>query len=208
MSKPIKRWFQPQPIITLPSRIKQSAKALAKLLYFRPSYLFLALAVSVLFYEVIFWFLNLGLFQYLISTPHLSWLDKLEIIISSYAGIFTVPLSPLAMALFAVSLLQGVAVAALVFTIKSERAASKSLLKDLGGTGAAGLLAVIGLGCAACGTSLVMPIITFFFATSSVAVANQVGFYSAILALIVSLVTVYLAGYKLSLKEHLVEPKD
>lgn len=76
----------------------------------------------------------------------------------------------------------------------------RSILKDLGGTGIAGVLSVLGLGCAACGTSLVTPILTFLFATSSVAVAEEVGLYSAVLALVASLVTVYLAGLKLSLR--------
>lgn len=119
-------------------------------------------------------------------------------LVGSYSGIFTWPLSPLALTLFAVSVFQGAAVAALVYSIRIERAMQQGFLKEFGGTGVAGAFSVLGLGCAACGTSLVTPILTFFFATSSVAVAEEVGSYSAILALIVSIITVYLAGFKLS----------
>lgn len=119
-------------------------------------------------------------------------------LIGSYAGIFTWPLSPLALTLFAVSVFQGSTAAALIYSIRSERAGQRGFVKEFGGTGIAGALSVLGLGCAACGTSLVTPILTFFFATSSVAVAEEVGLYSAVLALMVSLITVYLAGLKLS----------
>jgi len=136
--------------------------------------------------------------QYLLTSPFLTVGDKIQMLIGSYSGIFTLPLSPLALTLFAVSVFQGVAVAALVYSIRKERAMQRGFLKEFGGTGIAGALSVLGLGCAACGTSLVTPILTFFFATSSVAVAEEVGLYSAVLALIVSLITVYLTGLKLA----------
>lgn len=189
---------RPLPIKSLPKRIWLSFSSLAKLMYFRPAYFFLAAVVSVVFYEFIFWFLNLGLLHYLLTSPFLTVGDKLEMIIGSYSNIFHLPLSPLALTLFAVSIFQGIAVAALVYSIKKERAMQRGLLKEFGGTGIAGALSVLGLGCAACGTSLVTPILTFFFATSSVAVAEEVGLYSAVLALVVSLITVYLTGLKLA----------
>lgn len=189
---------RPLPVRSLHKRIWQSFTALVKLLYFKPSYFFMAAGVSIVFYELIFWFLNLGLLQYLLTSPFLTVADKFGMLIGSYYGIFSVPLSPLALTLFAVSVFQGVAVVALVYSIRKERSMRKSILKDFGGTGVAGVLSVLGLGCAACGTSLVTPILTFFFATSSVAVAEEVGLYSAVLALVVSLITVYLTGLKLS----------
>lgn len=169
-----------------------------RLLYFKPAYLFLAAGSSVIFYELIFWFLNIGLFQYLLTSTYLSFTDKLSTIIGSYAGIFTVPIAPLSITLFIVSVLQGIALATLTYSIRHERSTRASIIRDFGSTGVAGVFSVLGLGCAACGTSLVTPVLTFFFATSSVAAAEQVGLYSAVLALIVSIITVYLAGLKLS----------
>lgn len=186
------------PLKRLPRRIGVSCKVLLKLLYFRPAYLCLALVASFLFYEVVFWFLNAGLLHFLLTTEFLSLSDKVAIVASSYTGIFSLPLAPVTFTLFIVSLLQGVAVAALAYAIRHERGAQKGLAGQFGGTGVAGALSVLGLGCIPCGTSLITPIITFFFATSSAAVADKIGFYAAIAALIISVVTVYLAGIKLA----------
>ena len=186
------------PLKTLPIRIVTAFWALIRLLYFKPLYLLLAAVVSIVFYEIVFWFLNLGLFNYLLTTEFLTIGDKIGIIVGSYSSIFTLPLSSISFTLFLVSVLQGAAVAALVYSIRKERAMNRSIAKEFGGTGFAGVLSVLGLGCVPCGTSLVTPILTFFFASSSVAIAEEVGYYSAVLALIVSLITAYLAGYKLS----------
>jgi hypothetical protein len=182
----------------LPKRIWLSASSLLKLLYFKPLYLLLAVAVSIVFYELIFWLLNISLLNYLLTSPYLSLESKFDMLIGSYGDIFMWPLAPLLITLFIVSILQGVAVAALVYSIKQERSMQSGLLKDFSSTGVAGALSAIGLGCAACGTSLIAPIVTFFFATSSAAIIDKVGIYSALLALIVSLAAVYLAGIKLS----------
>lgn len=186
------------PLRSLHLRIGLSFSTLAKFLYSKPPYLFLAFGVSILFYEFIFWFLNLGLLQYLLTTPYLSIGDKMSVLMGSYSGIFTVPLSVLSLTLFAVSIFQGIAVSALVYSIRQDRSMRRGMLKDFGATGFAGALSVLGLGCAACGTSLVTPILTFFFATSSVAAAEKVGLYSAVLAFVVSIFTLYLTGLKLA----------
>lgn len=184
----------------LPKRIGYSVVALLKLFYFKPQYTLLAAVISILFYELIFWFLNLGLAQYLLTTPFLTIADKLELIVGSYSGIFTYPFSTLAMTLFLVSVLQGLAIAALSCTIRRDQQDKRSILKGLSGTGVAGIFSVFGLGCAACGTSLVMPILTLLFASSSVALAETVGLYSAYVALIAAVISLYLVGLKLSSK--------
>lgn len=178
--------------------VRASFVALAKLLYFRPIYLFTALAVSVIFYELIFWSLNLGLLHYLLTTKFLSFSDKLDVVIGSYSDALSLPLSSITTVLFVVSILQGVTVAAIIYTIRHNRATNRNILKNVGGTGAAGMFSLLGLGCIPCGTSLVTPILTFFFATSSAVVAEKIGFYSAILALVVSVLAAYFAGSKLS----------
>ena len=181
-----------------PKNLSVSIGALLRLLYFKPAYLFLALASAALFYEIIFWFLNLGLAGYLLTSPYLSVLDRLEIIKSSFSGIFGAPFSLLATLLFIVALLQGVATSALTYLIRKERKFNRSFGASLGGAGAAGVFAVLGLGCAACGTSLVTPLLTLLFASSSVALAEQVGMYSAAVALVAAMVSAYLSGRKLA----------
>lgn len=154
--------------------------------------------MSILFYELLFWSLNFGLLQYLATNQFLTPSDKLGIFVGSYTDVFRFPLVPLAALLFIVSILQGVSVAALVYIIRQNRRLDRSFLKELGSSGAAGIMAAIGLGCAACGTSLVTPLLTFLFATSSIAIAETVGIYSAVFAVLLSLTATYLVGLKLS----------
>jgi len=183
---------------SLPTRLWLSLTTLLRFFYFRPPYAFLAVIMSILFYELLFWALNLGLLQYLATNQFLTISDKLGIVIGSYTDVFRFPVVPLAALLFSVSILQGVSIAAIVYIIRRNRRLDRSLFKELGSSGAAGILAAIGLGCAACGTSLVTPILTFLFASSSIAVADTVGIYSALFAVLLSLTAIYLVGLKLT----------
>lgn len=186
------------PLKSLHKRIWISAKSIFKLLYFRPAYLFLAVIISIIFYEFIFWLMNLGLLNFLITSGYLTMGEKLGILIGSYANVFTTPIAPLSFTLFIVSLLQGASAAAIIYTVRRERQMGKDVFRSMGRTSITGLLAAFGFGCVACGTSLVTPILTYFFATSSVALATQIGLYSMYLAFAASLIGAYLAGYKLS----------
>lgn len=187
-----------QPLRLLPKRIWISFRSLVSLIYFRPAYLALAAVASIVFYEIIFWLLNIGLFHYLMTSPFLTLSDRLDIFIGSYTNVFSLPLAPLSTTLFVVSILQGITAAAIVYSIRRERQMGEGLLKGMSGTGLAGVLSAVGFGCVACGTSLITPILTFFFATSSAVVAEKVGLYSMIFALVASLVAAYFAGYRLS----------
>lgn len=182
----------------LPKRVLVSFLAIVKLLYFKPEYLLLAAVSSFLFYELIFWFLNMGLAQYLFTSPYLTIFDKVGVVVGSYAGVLTYPFSGLGVALFLVSIIQGATISSIVYMIRRDRKTNKETLRNLRGTGLVGLLSVLGLGCAACGTSLVTPILTFLFASSSVALAEVVGIYSALLALIVAIISAHLTGQKLN----------
>ena len=182
----------------LPKRSLVAALALLKLLYFRPLYLLLALVISVIFYEIVYWFLNIGLIQFLFTSSVLSLEHKINIVISSYTAIFAAPFSPLLLLTFVVSLLQGASVAGLVFIIRRERALNKDVTKSLGSAGIAGMLSVLGLGCTACGTSLVTPLLAVFISSSTTALAEQIGIYSAVFAFIAALITAYLVGRKLT----------
>lgn len=189
---------KPLPLHSLPKRVGTSAEALVKLLYFKPAYFLLAIAVSVVFYEIVFWSLNMGLFHYLITTEFLSFADKIGVVIGSYTGVFTLPIAPISFTLFLVSILQGATVAALVYVIRTERGINRRITKEFGSVGATGLLSVLGLGCVPCGTSLITPLLAFFFSTSTSAVAGRVGLYAAVLALVVSLLAAHIAGYRLA----------
>ena len=142
--------------------------------------------------------MNLGLLNFLLTSSYITLGEKLSILIGSYTNVFDLPIAPLSFTLFIVSILQGVSAAAIIYSVRRERRMGKGVFKSMGGTGLTGLLAAFGFGCVACGTSLVTPVLTYFFATSSVALASQIGLYSMLLALVASLIGTYLAGYKLS----------
>lgn len=181
------------------TQISQAFGALARLLYTRPKYLVLALVVSVLFYQLVFWFLNLGLASYLFTNPYLSIGDKLALVVGSYTDLFSPPYSRLGLTLLLVSFVQGAVIAGLTYCMVSARQQQQRFGKEISGVGAVGVFSVFGLGCAACGTSLVTPILALFTATSSVALAEAIGFYAAVLALILTIITAYLAGRKVHL---------
>lgn len=177
--------------------LRLSVLSLGKLYYRQPLYILLALVVGLMFYQIIFWFLNLGLAHYLFTNPYLTIGDKLSLVWSSFAGVFQPPIATLSVLLLSVSLLQGVAISALVYSFRSNRKFHSGSKRVVGGVGAAGLLSVVGLGCAACGTSLVTPLLTLFTASASTALADQIGFYSAVLALALTLITLYTIGRRL-----------
>lgn len=171
-----------------------STLAIFKLFAQRPGYLVLAIISGFIFYQIIFWFLNIGLAQYLFTNPYLTIADKLDLIWGSFAGLFRPPVSVTGLMLLTVSLLQGIAIAGLTYTIRSNLQDKLQQRGAIGSLGVAGFLSVIGLGCAACGTSLIMPIISLFTATTSASLADEIGFYSIMFALLLTLVSLVVIG--------------
>ena len=186
----------------LPSTAWWSLKAIAKFLYFKPAYALLAFVFSVILYELIFWSLNLGLGWFLFTSNQLPFASKLDIIVGSYTNVFDLPLAPLSATIVLVSLLQGVILSAIVFMVKANRENRKASRKLFGSVGLAGGLSVLGLGCVPCGTSLVTPLLTLFFAASAPAIAAEVGFYAVIVALVVSLFALYVTGKQLAVYDY------
>lgn len=178
-------------------KIKVSLVTLVRFFDLHPWYALLAMLFMFIFYEIVYWILNIGLAEYLIKSTDIPLGEKLSLIPKSFADLLAWPMSWNGLSLFLVSLFQGVAFAALVYLVRRERSSAKSYRKELTGTGFVGLLAVLGLGCIPCGTSLVMPILTFFFASSASVYAPHVAGVSTLLALILTVITVYLTGRKL-----------
>lgn len=161
----------------------------------RPRYLGLALVGSVLFLEFIFWVNNLALLLYILQVPTLSPIAKLHFIGATYTSIWQSTTSPLAVSLLLLSMLQGVAIACLIFIIRRQHQ-NMMLAKTVGGSAVASVLAFLGLGCAACGTSLITPLLSLLFSSTSTAMADNVGFLASVLGLVVSLYALYSLGLK------------
>lgn len=161
----------------------------------RPKYLVLAIIISVLFFEIIFWFNNFPLLQYILGVPTLSPLAKLQFLASTYTNLWQSTSSPLAVGLFILSILQGIVLSGLIFTMRRQTDRNTGV-KVLGGSSVASILATLGLGCASCGTSLITPVLLFLFSSSSVALAENVGLGVTALAIIASLYALYSVGLK------------
>lgn len=158
----------------------------------RWQYLLLAAFYSLLFMQIIFWFLNIGLAQYLLFTAQLGLGEKIQFILDTTTSLLANANTLQGFLLVAISLIQGLALAIVTFLLRQKTDVEK---RTIGGTGLASLGAVVGLGCAACGTSLVMPIIAIFFSGSVYAVADTVGVFASFVALIIGLYALYRLGH-------------
>lgn len=179
-------------------RLRRSSKATLVFLYDNPLYALIGLAISVVFFEIIFWSLNLSLAWFLFTSPQLDLIDKLELIVGTYANIFRLPLAPLTTLIFIVSLVQGAIIAAIAYLMRLNVQANKSTSKLFGNVGAAGALSVLGLGCVPCGASLLAPLLAIIVGTSAPALVEDVGEIAAVLALVVSLYALFIVGERLA----------
>lgn len=182
--------------IPLRLKLKVARRGILQVLR-QPSYVLLAAFISVIFYEIIFWFNNLALLQYMVTAPSLSSGAKLEFLASTYTSIWQSTASPLAVGLIILSLLQGIVLSSIVYMVVRQKQTNDSG-KVVASSGIASVFATLGLGCAACGTSLITPILAFMFSSTSVALADSVGFIVVLMGLIVGLYALYSAGTKVS----------
>lgn len=160
----------------------------------RPKYALLALGLSVVFIELLFWINNINLLFYILTTPTLDLYQKITFLASSYSGIWQSTASVLAVILIVISFVQGIMLACLVYIIKRRR--TTGVIKTVGSSGISSILAALGLGCAACGTSLITPILTLLFSTTSTTLADSVGSYVMFVALLLSFYGLYSIGLK------------
>lgn len=181
----------PLPLQSLIFKVKLSVHGIASVLK-APKYLILAVLVSLLFTQFIFWLLNLGLLQYITTTVTLTFVEKIKFFLEMTLVFIETADTLQGFLLLSISILQGIAVALIAYSFRS---AGRIDRKSMSGSTLASLGAMIGLGCAACGTSLIVPVITIFFSGSAYAIADTVGIYASIIALLVAVYAVYRLGY-------------
>lgn len=153
------------------------------------------LLLSVLFFELIYWLFNIQLLATLLSSGSLRLSEKLALLLDPFLqlkqqnGVGTFILMML------LSLLQGMSVVVLVYAIKNQRRIDGKMVT---GGFIVGFLAVIGIGCPACGTSLLVPLLATFVSGSAVALSEQVTFIALPLAIFVSTYGLYILGLRLA----------
>ena len=160
-----------------------------------PKYLLITIVATVAFAAIIYFAINANFYGPLIMS-RLPILDKIALLGSMIIDIFKQSFTSLNGALLMiVSILQGISIAAVIFTAKNNRDNEKTVSRQVGLSGIASIAATIGLGCVPCGTSLILPIVTLFFSGAAAATAaNIASIIVLLLALLLSLFSLYKSG--------------
>ena len=160
-----------------------------------PKYFLITIVATVAFAVVIYFAINANFYGPLMMS-RLPILDKITLLGSMIIDIFKQSFtSPNGALLMVVSILQGVSIAAVIFTAKNNRDNEKTISRQVGLSGIASIAATIGLGCVPCGTSLILPIVTLFFSGAAAATAaNIASTVVLLLALLLSLFSLYKSG--------------
>jgi len=156
-----------------------------------PRYLFFSLLLAFGFAVLIYFFIQIGFYGPLLVSQ-LPIIDKI-LVVTSLVGemiksLFT---SFEGMLLLIVSLLQGVALAVMFYTMRRNK---RFDMQSVGSGGAVMVATALGLGCVPCGTSLLMPIISLFFSSSAYAAANTASTVVLVIAFVLSLYSLYKIG--------------
>ena len=160
-----------------------------------PKYFLITIVATVAFAVIIYFAINANFYGPLMMS-RLPILDKIALLGSMIIDIFKQSFtSPNSALLMVVSILQGVSIAAVIFTSKNNRDNEKTVSRQVGLSGIASIAATIGLGCVPCGTSLILPIVTLFFSGAAAATAaNIASTIVLLLALLLSLFSLYKSG--------------
>lgn len=176
------------------AKLKLSAKTLAWLLL-QWRYLLLAFVVALLFFELMYWLFNLSVFGIIMTSGNVSISEKISVFFSPFDSVAQASGGYIFALMLLVSLVQGVSIAALTYILRNQKKVDPNLV---GGSSIVGLLAVLGLGCPACGTSLLTPIVAVFVSGSAVAVSEKIMQVLLPFALAVGLYGLYVVGLKVA----------
>lgn len=174
--------------------VKSAAAGIGALIKL-PRYAMLVVGISLLFALVIFFAINANFYGPLLLS-RLPLLDKIAVVGSMFTELlkqgFTTPNGAL---LLVVSILQGLSLAVVIFTARRNKRNEQAMARQLSVSGLASIAAAIGLGCVPCGTSLILPIVALFFSGAAAATAaNVASTIVLVLALILSLASLYKSG--------------
>ena len=160
-----------------------------------PKYFLITIVATVAFAVIIYFAINANFYGPLMMS-RLPVLDKIALLGSMIIDIFKQSFTSLNGALLmVVSILQGISIAAVIFTAKNNRDNEKTVSRQVGLSGITSIAATIGLGCVPCGTSLILPIVTLFFSGATAATAaNIASIIVLLLALLLSLFSLYKSG--------------
>lgn len=153
-----------------------------------PVYLLVALGIGFLIFTILLWFFNLALLVYISKTPVLDVWGRLEFISGSYLGVLGNLSNLNAAAMLIFSALAGAYIAGLIYL--SKLSGAKGARRGYRATG----IALLGSGCAACGGSIIAPILSGLASPLANAVSQLVGFLAYSLAILIIMRALYKLG--------------
>jgi hypothetical protein len=162
----------------------------------RPAYLLLAGAIAIPVLAATLWLPNYRLLGAVVSTPGVALGTKLQLLASLAGGLAGNFGALAAVAAVIVPVLFGVDVAMLVYFAKQRRVrlARGEIAASLGGA-ASGAIAA---GCAACGSFLLLPLLSFLGAAGALALLPLGGAELGLLSIGLLLISIYLIARKIA----------
>lgn len=148
------------------------------------NYLVLEIALFVATLFVLQWLFNLSQFARIITSDALSFWDKIDVFVGAFFDMFNYinDLTPISM--ITIALFQSLAFTLLVIQKNTDtNSGSQQNISLATGSLGAGM---IGVGCVACGGSLLTPILGLFVANVSVSVASAIGDILLVIAVVLS----------------------
>jgi len=181
----------PSPSLKIPLRAKLrvSWRAVRRVLM-RPAYLTLAVLSGFAMIGVILWALNLNLLFYIWTESPLSFVEKISFVFQVYPNLFNQYATTLSTSYLVFGTLFGINISLLSFVLRARGRRAVKTGKSAGGVFAA----ILSSGCAACGTSILTPVLTLLFGGASIALANDIGLVINLLGSGLILYSIYTLG--------------
>ncbi len=173
-------------------KIQLSLKTIGWILR-KKRYVAVSVIAAVLFFELIYWSLNLSVLITIIFSNNVTLIEKIAVLISPIQSIISTNGVWFLIIMILLAAVQGVSLAMIIYVVRHQRKIDDKLI---GGNSFAALLAIIGLGCPSCGTSLLTPVVALFASGSAVAISETIAIFVFPFALIVGLFSLYSIGLK------------
>jgi hypothetical protein len=171
-------------------KAKLAAKTVGAIMA-QPQYALMAMLAAWLFFELVYWMFNMSALQAVLASSSVSPGDKVAVLASPFTAIFAASGMFVGAMMVLLAIIQGINIAVLAYIMSQQRTINA---KAVSGGSLVGILALVGLGCPACGTSLVTPIVAMVASGSAVAVAESITRIALPVALVAGVAGLYYAG--------------
>lgn len=178
-----------------PNPTRLVAEAVVEVLR-RPAYALLAVAIMLVVLGATLWLPNYRLLGAVFTTPGVTLATKLQLLASLFGGLAESYGAAGAATTATIPVLFGVDVAMIVYFIRRRaRLARGEIAASVGGA-ASGAIAA---GCAACGSFLLLPLLSFLGAAGALALLPLGGAEIGLLSIALLLLSVYLIARKIAM---------